>query len=823
MDLIGIENEAEFFPAGTLSDSLQGELREITSRWNKTPDSENPVARLTKCCEPFLAELRRIRNATDSANRTDWRRRLTHSLVTALGYDLDRRSLQTALEGEPFIPSLARASDVEGRDFAWLIEAPLENAKDESADPLSLNFRPGQFLDEEREFAETERAIEDILGDGIFELRHPPRLVLVFGLSQIVLIDRHKWPARSVLRFDLQEIFSRKDQDTLATMACLLSREARVPHQGIPVADRIEEEAQRNANAVTTSLKRTVRDAIEILGQEVLDVAGGRYLSGPRKDVWIDGPELSIECLRFMYRLLFLFYAEANPRLNVLNLKDPVYATGYSIEALRELESVRLRTPAERNGTYLWESLQRTLGLLYGGENTAMRLPAVKVSLLDPDSTPILNSVSLRNEAVQKIIRLLSLKRSGSGTGRISYAKLGIGQLGAVYETLISFTGVVAKQDLIELRPPKGRGSPAAEEGGEASDEIGDEDTGEAEDEDDEKESEAETPRRDEVDLLAPSYFVARSRAGEFTSEQVVFDGPEARVYPKGTFIYRLAGRDREKSASYYTPEALARLLVKHALVERCKDLTADDILELKILEPAMGSAAFLVETTNQLADIYLERKQKETGRTIPQDQITVEKQKVRAFISDRNCFGIDLNPIATELGAISLWLNSLHASEFSPWFRDQLHAGNSLIGARRASYASTLMSGKKNDLWYSQKPQEIGWRGALPEGNIWQFLLPAEDMARFDADKSIAEFAADAQKKIKAWRKSGFFAKLKAHEIKLLQKLSRIAEGLFDIVADDLEGAAPRPMTRLRFGPTRRCQALVGLTSTRKTAAFKS
>src|SRR5208337_1577908 len=145
------------------------------------------------------------------------------------------------------------------------------------------------------------------------------------------------------------------------------------------------------------------------------------------------------------------------------------------------------------------------------------------------------------------------------------------------------------------------------------------------------------------------------SRAGEFGADEIVFDGAEARVYKKGNFIYRLAGRDREKSASYYTPEPLARLLVKHALMERCKDLTADEILELKILEPAKGSAAFLVETTNQLADLYLERKQKEVGRTIPQDQIIIEKQKVRAFISDRNCFGVDLNPVAVELAAISL------------------------------------------------------------------------------------------------------------------------------------------------------------------------
>ena len=161
-------------------------------------------------------------------------------------------------------------------------------------------------------------------------------------------------------------------------MACLISREARAPRQGIPIADRLEEEAQRNANAVTTSLKRTVRDAIEFLGQEVLDVTGGKYPTGPRQGVWIDGPELSLECLRYMYRLLFLFFAEANPRLSILNLRDPVYASGYSIEALRELESVRLRSPAEKAGSYLWESLQRTLTLLYDGTGTALRLPAVK-------------------------------------------------------------------------------------------------------------------------------------------------------------------------------------------------------------------------------------------------------------------------------------------------------------------------------------------------------------------------------------------------------------------------------------------------------------
>jgi hypothetical protein len=287
MDLIGIENEAEFFPAGTLSDSFEDELREITSRWSRSGDGVNPVDRLMRCCEPYLTALRQIRNTPDGTRRLEIRREATHLLITALGYDYQRVSLHTSLDGETLIPVLARVADVEGRDMAWLLEAPMEGANDETIDPLAQNFSTDQFSEEEREFAETDRAIEEILADGIFDLRNCPRHVIVFGLSQIVLVDRHKWPARSVLRFDLQEIFSRQDQETLAAMACLISREARVPYRGVPIADRIEEEAQRNANTVTTSLKRTVRDAIEILGQEVLDVTGGKYPTGPRKGVWI--------------------------------------------------------------------------------------------------------------------------------------------------------------------------------------------------------------------------------------------------------------------------------------------------------------------------------------------------------------------------------------------------------------------------------------------------------------------------------------------------------------------------------------------------------
>lgn len=66
-----------------------------------------------------------------------------------------------------------------------------------------------------------------------------------------------------------------------------------------------------------------------------------------------------------------------------------------------------------------------------------------------------------------------------------------------------------------------------------------------------------------------------------------------------------------------------------------------------------MGSAAFLNEAVDQLAEAYLEKKQAELDQRIPHDRITIEKQKVKMLLADRNVFGIDKNPIAMELAEV--------------------------------------------------------------------------------------------------------------------------------------------------------------------------
>ena len=202
------------------------------------------------------------------------------------------------------------------------------------------------------------------------------------------------------------------------------------------------------------------------------------------------------------------------------------------------------------------------------------------------------------------------------------------------------------------------------------------------------------------------------------------------RRHPKGSFIYRLRGRDREKSASYYTPESLTRCLIRHSLRELISDsISADEILDLTVCEPAMGSAAFLNEAVNQLAEVYLERKQKERRERIPHEQYPDELQRTKRFITDRNVYGVDLNPVAVELAEVSLWLNSIHRDGHVPWFGYQLACGNSLVGARRQVYPKKRLQGrKKADLWFNESPDRVklgpeGPELKRPHGTVYHFL----------------------------------------------------------------------------------------------------
>ena len=186
-------------------------------------------------------------------------------------------------------------------------------------------------------------------------------------------------------------------------------------------------------------------------------------------------------------------------------------------------------------------------------------------------------------------------------------------------------------------------------------------------------------------------------------------------------------------------------------------------------------------EVVNQLAEQYLELKQKETGVEIPHEDYLQEKQKVKMYLADNNVFGVDLNPVAVELAEVSLWLNVIHKDAFVPWFGMQLVTGNSLIGARRQMFDSGFLRGKKrgDPLWLDAVPSRVMPGEKRPGKSVYHFFLPDKGMANYQ-DRVVKQMAGDEIKAMNSWRKD-FTRSFQKGEIEQLEQLSSAADRLWE------------------------------------------
>ncbi|MGB6301190.1 MAG: N-6 DNA methylase [Rivularia sp. (in: cyanobacteria)] len=743
--LTGIINENEFYSHHYLDAILKDDIKNIAKTWKDNAAENNtksPPEQLGGLTKDYFYLRSQFNQEKDNSQRLELHQQWLSEFFGVLGYEINPSTI--VLDDGETLPLICQINKSNGLPLLWILEAVPET--NEIIDILDLTLNPEPQSNHEPRTPNPEPTIEDIISDYIFTQSEPPRWLLLANIHQIILIDRFKWNASRLLRFDLEEILSRKDTDTLTATAILLHREHTCPGEGTTLLDELDENSHRHAFSVSDDLKYALRKSIELLGNEAVWYLKNKLNKGVFAGK-LDAGQLTIECLRYMYRLLFLFYIEARRDLGYAPMNAGVYREGYSLESLRELEQVELRTEEDSNGYFIHASLKKLFGLIWQGYaldynnkvilledsedeiiNDSFELAPLKSHLFDPERMKLLVTVKFRNKVLREIIELMSLSREGKGKrrGRISYAQLGINQLGAVYEALLCFRGFFAEDDLYEVQRDDGK--------------------------DKDKKSKN---TRDELDV---AYFVKKEDLENYEEGERVFNADgNPKMYPKGEFIYRLAGRDRQNSASYYTPESLTRCLVKYALKELLKDKTADDILKLKVCEPAMGSAAFLNEAVNQLAEKYLELKQEELNQRIPHDEYLQEKQKVKMFLADRNVFGIDLNPVAVELAEVSLWLNCIYKPEkrkaFVPWFGMQLHCGNSLIGSRRQVYSTTLIPRERRQpSWYEHEPKRVMVGEELPPGVIFHFLLPDPGMANY-SDRVIKSLAPKEIETINNWR----------------------------------------------------------------------
>lgn len=836
----GITNENEFYSHHYLAEVFKGDIKDRLEAWDaqeaQHPGDDAhraPQKRLQAWAQRWFALRGQVQRGKDEHERWQAFMQIQSGLLQALGYAPPPRKL-TLHELAPGLP--LPVWHLQGQRLAIIPAYQPSREDDDLLDHQLTAFHYGTEPLPPQVKGET---WADLLSDAVFGADQPPRYVLLLGLDEWLLLDRYKWPNNRALRFNWPDILDRKDADTLKACAALLHQNSLAPGEGNSLLESLDENAHKHAFGVSEDLKYALREAIELLGNEAARQLD-EQASGSKKSVYsgqykLDAGVLSLECLRMVYRLLFMFYIEARPELGYVPInKSEVYLKGYSLESLRDLELQPLPTQQAREGKYFDLTLRRLFKLVahgcgMGGEQASLRnadqvalqgakdtfaLAPLDSRLFDDASMPLLGKVQFPNAVWQRVIKLLSLSKGqgrGKRSGRVSYQLLSINQLGAVYEALLSYRGFFADEDLYEVKPAPKKGRAASD------DDEGDED---AEGGDDDSASTGRPARGgdSDADMLENAWFVPRSRIDDYKDDEKVYDVEDGRrrlrMHPKGSFIYRLAGRDRQKSASYYTPQVLTQCLVKYALKELLDEKNgrvkkADDILTLTVCEPAMGSAAFLNEAVNQLAEAYLERKQAELKTRIPHDQYPQELQKVRMYLADRNVFGVDLNPVAVELAEVSIWLNAIYGEQDDngqplparvPWFGYQLFAGNSLIGARHQVYNAAALKKGAKPAWFDAPPRRAAADAPRRPDEIWHFLLPDPGMGDY-TDKVAKSLYPDDFARLKAWRKA-LTAPLGDYEVARLQQLSQQVEALWAQHTAALARDRARTEDQLRVWP---------------------
>jgi hypothetical protein len=191
-------------------------------------------------------------------------------------------------------------------------------------------------------------------------------------------------------------------------------------------------------------------------------------------------------------------------------------------------------------------------------------------------------------------------------------------------------------------------------------------------------------------------------------------------IRPGGTYLVNYEG-NRRSTGTYYTRPELA-VPAAHRILDplvyetdgagQKKVKRPADILGLKICDPAMGSGTFAVAALRYLTDSLLESFNKyvfpELGEGEPISQPLgarakgylderllkiqhdpndeqwmdqVESQLKRSVV-ERCIYGVDINPLAVELGKLSLWIETLNPSLSFTFLDHKFRIGNSLVGA---------------------------------------------------------------------------------------------------------------------------------------------
>jgi hypothetical protein len=429
----------------------------------------------------------------------------------------------------------------------------------------------------------------------------------VFAPPYLSLVGLHGSATRRGVDFSFPDVLGPSSFNVFVTLA----RAEAFERDGSGSRSRVEALVHTAAvfqDRVRSDLQAGVIEALRVLTPAIGGVAVARQ------------PRAFDEALTVLYRVLFLLFAEAR---DLVPHRHPTYRHAYALGTLWR-QGLDARTARG-----VWDAIGAVTRISRAGcqmEDLIVR--PFNGRLFARAAAPALESrraagrptrvSAARDRAMCDALVALATRPTSSGREEISYADLGVEQLGAVYERVLDVT-------------------PGALEPGPAA------------------------------------------RAPEPRS-------PATRRLPHS--------RRRKETGTFYTPRDLADLAVRRTLSPLVSGRSADDILALRVVDPAMGSGAFLVAACRYLAAAY-EHALVAEGRCAEGDVRPKDRVGMRRLIAERCLAGVDVNPVAVQLARLSLWLATLAEGKPLGFLDHRLRVGDSLIGAspedvRRARPART-------------------------------------------------------------------------------------------------------------------------------------
>jgi N-6 DNA Methylase len=511
---------------------------------------------------------------------------------------------------------------------------------------------------------------------------------LLFNGHALRLVSAPRGESSGWLQFDVAAMTQTAGRPICTAMRLLLGQQRLLT---LPKEKRLAallDDSRRFQNEVSEKLAEQVLHALyELLRgfQAAHDASDGNLLREPLDR---EPDEVYHGLLTVILRLVFLLYAEER---DMLPIEDETFGQHYSLAGLfSRLRDHAAHFPDTMDQRYgAWAQLLVLFRMVHDGATAGeVHLPPRHGGLFDPHRYPFLEGrpaigARQKSERIEPprvpdgtVFRALEKLLVLDGE-RLSYRALDVEQIGSVYQTMMGFRLETATGRSLAIRATKRLGAPTTV--------------------DLDRLLEVEAGKRDRwlkdvADRDLPAAVKAALKDADSIEElhgalaPVVDRNASPDLLPFGAMVLQPSD-ERRKSGSHYTPRALTEPIVRTTLKPLLDALRVDDkpprpeqILDLKVCDPAMGSAAFLVEACRQLGDELVASWAIHGNRPdIPADEDEVVF--ARRLVAQRCLYGLDRNPVAVDLAKMSLWLATL-AREHALTFLDHaLRSGDALVG----------------------------------------------------------------------------------------------------------------------------------------------